>query len=88
MRHCVAGYDRRCAEGVSLIVSLRCNNVRALTLELDGKTLALKQVKGRFNRAPKECERRAVQRWEETIVRDVRKGRGKGLRQRRFETTC
>lgn len=83
MRHCVAGYDRRCADGVSLIVSLRCNNVRVLTLELDGKTLALKQVKGRFNRAPKECEMRVVQRWEETIVKKVRKGQ----RKRRFQTT-
>jgi hypothetical protein len=88
MRHCVAGYDLRCFIGTSVIVSLRRNNVRVLTLELDGITLALKQVKGRFNRAAKECEMRAVQRWEETIVKEVRKGRGNSLRQRRFETTC
>jgi len=73
MRNCVAGYDRRCVDGASLIVSLRRNNVRVLTLELDGRTLSLKQVKGRFNRAAKECENRVVQRWAGTIVEDARK---------------
>jgi hypothetical protein len=78
MRHCVAGYGKRCVGGASLIVSLRRNKVRALTIELDGSKLKLKQVKGRFNRAANDYEMRVVQRWEGTIVERVRKDRRKG----------
>jgi hypothetical protein len=51
MRHCVAKYDQECNKGWTVIVSVRRNGARVLTIELQGQALRLGQVKGRFNRA-------------------------------------
>lgn len=75
MRHCVAGFDYKCVAGECLIVSLTRNGARALTIELDGETLALKQLKGRFNRPPDGDELRVVKQWETEVLEHARKER-------------
>ena len=37
MKHCVGGYGYRCAEGSSLIFSMRKDDVSYITIEIDGK---------------------------------------------------
>lgn len=69
MRHCVARYDGACHRGMTVIVSLRRNGMRALTIELQGEKLVLGQVKGRFNRKATAEEERVVRRWVEEVVR-------------------
>ncbi len=69
MRHCVAKYDGKCSNGCTLVVSLRRNGARALTIELQGDGLVLGQVKGRFNREPTGEESQVVQRWVNAVVR-------------------
>ena len=69
MRHCVAKYDHQCNKGWTVIVSVRRNGARALTIELQGQALRLGQVKGRFNRQATAEESEVVQRWVREVVR-------------------
>jgi len=69
MRHCVAKYDSQCHQGRAVVVSLRRNGERTLTIELQGNDLVLGQVKGRFNREATAEESRVVQRWVNEVVR-------------------
>jgi hypothetical protein len=69
MRHCVAKYDNQCHEGRTVVVSLRRDGARVLTIELKGKALVLGQVKGRFNREATTEESELVQRWVNEVVR-------------------
>lgn len=69
MRHCVAKYDQQCDWGITVIVSLRRNGKRALTIELQGQALRLGQVKGRFNREATAAETEVVQRWVKEVIR-------------------
>ena len=69
MRHCVAKYDDQCHGGRTVVVSLKRNGARVLTIELKGSALVLGQVKGRFNREATEEEFRVVQRWVNEVVR-------------------
>lgn len=73
MRHCVAGFDQKCANGGAHIVSLKRNGDRALTIELTSRSLSLVQAKGRFNRAPIAAELRAVEQWLTQVVGVVRR---------------
>jgi hypothetical protein len=69
MRHCVAKYDSQCHQGRTVVVSLRRNGERTLTIELQGNDLVPGQVKGRFNREATAEESRVVQRWVNEVVR-------------------
>jgi hypothetical protein len=69
MRHCVAKYDGSCSDGGTVVVSLRRNGARALTIELQWRGLALGQVKGRFNREPTAEESQVVRCWVNEVVR-------------------
>ena len=69
MRHCVAKYDQQCHRGATVVVSLRRNGTRALTIELQVRGLVLGQVKGRFNREATAAESEIVQRWVKEVVR-------------------
>jgi hypothetical protein len=69
MRHCVAKYDSQCQQGRTVVVSLKRNGERVLTIELTGNALVLGQVKGRFNREATAEESQLVQRWMNEVVR-------------------
>ena len=68
MGHCVAGYDEKCIGGISAIVSVRLNGMRVLTAELNRRSKAVVQVKGRFNREPTEAESAVVAQWQQEVV--------------------
>jgi hypothetical protein len=69
MRHCVAKYDSQCQQGRTVVVSLKRNGERVLTIELTGNALVLGQVKGCFNREATAEESQLVQRWMNEVVR-------------------
>ena len=68
MGHCVAGYETKCVERTSAIVSLRLNGMRVLTIELNRRNKAVVQVKGRFNREPTNVEAAVVEQWHHEVV--------------------
>lgn len=71
LRHCVAGYWRRCRSGRSAIFSLRqihpavvpVRYVARLTIEVERATRRIVQVRGKWNRRPEEFEYRLLTRW-------------------------
>jgi hypothetical protein len=63
MRHCVAGYASRCAKGTSAIFRLTRNDQPCLTLEVDPRTYALVQARGKQNRSATAEEQRIVDLW-------------------------
>jgi len=68
MGNCVAGYDQKCMVGISAIVSVRLNGMRVLTAELNRRSKAVVQVKGRFNREPTAAESAVVAQWHREVV--------------------
>ena len=71
LRHCVATYAPRCQSGACVIVSLRRNMARCLTLEVDPVTGRIRQARGLSNRLPRPNEQRAMERWLKEVVRRV-----------------
>ena len=67
MRHCVVNYASRCAAGYSLILSLRQEGNRCLTLELNPSAGALVQARGVCNRMPNCSEKEAIRIWQQLI---------------------
>jgi hypothetical protein len=63
LRHCVATYCATAMTGRISLWSLRCDGVRALTLEVFNAERALVQARGLQNRRATEAERVAVERW-------------------------
>lgn len=68
MNHCVSSYTSRCATGLSAIVSLRTNNARRVTIEVEPEAGRLVQARGQFNREINPEERQAIRRWAEAVV--------------------
>jgi hypothetical protein len=68
-RHCVAGYAYYCATGSSAIFSLRRNDARQLTVQLDLNTKTIIQARGKANRLPIPDEERILKAWLQQIVR-------------------
>ncbi len=69
MNHCVSSYAARCAAGRSAIVSMRANDVRLVTIEVEPATGRLVQARGKFNREIDSEERQAIRHWADTVVR-------------------
>jgi hypothetical protein len=63
MGHCIASYASMVASGDCSIWSLRCNEVRRLTVEVSRQKRAVVQARGRFNRMPKPLEMAMLRRW-------------------------
>jgi hypothetical protein len=63
MRHCVSCYAIDIEEGRSSIWSLRCDGVRALTVEVENAGRRVVQARGKCNRDPKHLELGIVRRW-------------------------
>lgn len=70
MRHCAGGegYQYLCEEMDCCLISLTRNGVRAVTIEINGSSLQVEQVKGRFNREPLEEELGVIQRWRAAVL--------------------
>ena len=63
LHHCVVNYAATCAAGDAIIFSLRKQNVRHLTLQLDPSNFALVQARGLQNRHPTGQEKRVINQW-------------------------
>lgn len=68
LRHCVGGYGRRCHAGTSAIFSVRYQEKRRVTVEVNPSTGALVQVHGSYNRQPEPDEQRVVALWHQSVV--------------------
>lgn len=63
MRHCVASYVRNVIDGRCHIISVRRDEQRLATLELETKGLLVRQLKGRFNTPPDQDVQTAARRY-------------------------
>jgi hypothetical protein len=63
MSHCVYVYGRRILEGKSAIWSVRCDQRRALTVEVNLSRSEMVQARGKANRMPTSHEQSVVQCW-------------------------
>lgn len=68
MHHCVSSYAARCAAGHSAIVSVKCEGVRRLTVEISPRTKHIVQVRGPYNRPADATEQRVVALWKNTVL--------------------
>jgi len=61
LSHCVASYAASAARGQCSLWSLRIGGISQLTIEVSGR--AVRQVRGKHNRAPTASELRLVKKW-------------------------
>jgi hypothetical protein len=69
MRHCVAGYASQCAGGHSAIVSVRFNDARRITVEIQTATGRVVQARGSCNRPATIEEERVIRLWVKAVIR-------------------
>ena len=63
MKHCVYSYIGSCKHGKTSIFSLRENDERMVTIELNNRTSEIVQIKGLANRKASEEEIKIVSDW-------------------------
>jgi hypothetical protein len=63
LRHCVYSYARSIAEGRCSIWSVRKNDERMITIEVNNKSKEIWQARGFCNRSPKPFEESVIRRW-------------------------
>lgn len=63
MRHCVYSYQKRCVYGTTSIWSLRLNDQRTLTLEVNNTMRSIVQIRGLANRLAKKEEMVPIRVW-------------------------
>lgn len=68
MSHCVASYAGRCASGHSAIVSMRYNNSRRITVEMNPTTRQIVQARGACNRNVNTEEREVLSLWMTAVI--------------------
>ena len=68
MSHCVSSYSGRCASGASAIFSLKKNNNRVITIEINPRSFVLVQSLGKSNRRPNNEEIEIIKLWMKTII--------------------
>ncbi|MEZ5477932.1 MAG: PcfJ domain-containing protein [Thiolinea sp.] len=83
MQHCVGSYDYYCYSGEAVVFSLRYNNQRCVTLELEPDSGDVVQVYGYANRDANEREQRVIAQWLQRVVNRARKTHHRHHRQRR-----
>ena len=66
MSHCVGSYSGRCASGASAIFSLKKNDNRMITIEVNPKSKMLVQSLGKGNRRPSPSEINIIKLWMRT----------------------
>jgi hypothetical protein len=76
MHHCVASYAPRCASGYSAIVSLRLDDVRRITVELNPSTKQVIQARGSSNRNATTEEKSVIGSWMNEVVKPDKPRRG------------
>ena len=72
MHHCVVTYGRACLAGDCVIVSVRRNGERILTIEIDPGTSRIRQIKGKCNREAQAEETHIVSLWTKEIVQELK----------------
>lgn len=68
MGHCVGSYSENCAEGHSVIFSLKCGGARAVTIEIDPKSRHVVQASAHCNADPKKSQLSVIKRWVNEVV--------------------
>lgn len=68
LSHCVATYAARCATGYSAIVSMRCDGIRQITIEIQPQTKRLVQARGLRNRSADHDESDLIRRWISAVI--------------------
>ncbi|MBS0203739.1 MAG: PcfJ domain-containing protein [Planctomycetes bacterium] len=68
LSHCVATYAARCATGYSAIVSMRCDGIRQITIEIQPQTKRLVQARGLRNRSADDHESDLIRRWISAVI--------------------
>ncbi|CAA6811369.1 MAG: Unknown protein [uncultured Thiotrichaceae bacterium] len=69
MEHCVYDYDYGCYMGESAIVSLRLDDERCITIELEPTSGDLIQAMGQYNRDPEKDELDVIRKWHIEVVK-------------------
>jgi hypothetical protein len=69
MRHCVSSYAGRCAAGLSAIVSVRQDDQRRITVELNPVIGQVVQARGPCNRQASGEEQQVLRLWINKVVR-------------------
>lgn len=70
MHHCVGGYAHRCISGHSIIFSMKNDDVRYITVELDGKTYKVRQKYTiNDNLVSNDTICNIIEAWEKDIVK-------------------
>lgn len=73
MHHCVTGYAARCASGYSAIFSVRLDDSRRITVEINPRTTQLVQARGASNRKAQAEEQSAIRQWMKAVVKPEKK---------------
>lgn len=68
LQHCVGGYGPYCAAGYSSIFSLRYNNARQVTIEINPRNKNIVQARGVSNRRLSSSEQQIINLWFNKIV--------------------
>lgn len=68
LMHCVGEYAARCLAGKSALFSMKCNQERVVTIELDGSLKNILQARGYKNRTLNQQERHILNLWHQQSV--------------------
>lgn len=68
LHHCVASYTARCAAGYSAIISLRHEEVRRITIEINPYIKQIVQARGLQNRLPTAQEQTVINQWVKEVL--------------------
>jgi len=72
--HCVASYVHHCLTDHSAICSLRRDDSRTVTIEVNPWSKRIVQVCGLQNRCAADAEQAMIDRWEKAVLRPLRGG--------------
>ncbi len=73
LMHCAGEYASRCLAGTSAIFSMKCNQERVATIELDGSLKNVLQARGYKNRMLNQQERSIMNLWfRQTVASDLK----------------
>jgi len=68
MKYCVGGYSSKCVENLSAIVSMKVNDLRAITIEVDPSGLRINQSRGKCNQQPTVLQQQVMKKWHNEVV--------------------
>jgi hypothetical protein len=69
MSHCVGGYTHLCVHGSSAIFSMRNNDKRRITIEMEPRQRRIVQARGTANRDASAAEKQILNAWMQAILK-------------------